>query len=89
MQRGTKKGHGLVGGTVAAALVVGLVLLVLAVMVQALGPAVPFLGELGAGVGLLVVYAGVILAVGVGVVAALIQRWREVKGGEEDEARKY
>lgn len=35
------------------------------------------------------VYAGAILAVGIGVVAALVQRWREVKGGEEDEARKY
>ena len=34
-------------------------------------------------------YAGGILAVGIGVVAALIQRWKEVKGGEEDEAKKY
>ena len=30
-----------------------------------------------------------ILAVGIGVVVALIQRWKEIKGGEEDEAKKY
>ena len=29
------------------------------------------------------------LAIAVGVIAALIQRLREIRGGEEDEARKY
>lgn len=84
-----KKGHGLVGGVIVTALVVCLVLLVLAILIQTLGPALPFLGELGLSLGLLLFYAGAILAVGVGVVVALIQRWKEVKGGEEDEAKKY
>ena len=89
MRKDTDKGHGLLGGTVAAVLVVGVVLLFLAVIVQTLGPFVPFLGQLGAGLGVLALYIIVILAIAVGVVAALVQRWREVKGGEEDEAKKY
>ena len=84
-----KKGHGLLGGVIVAVLVVGFVLLVLATLIQVLGPALPFLGELGLGLGVLLFYIGAILAVGVGVVIALYQRWKEVKGGEEDEARKY
>lgn len=84
-----KKGHGLVGGVIAAVLVVGAVLLMLAVLIQAFGPMLPFLGELGAAFGVLLLYAGLILAVGVGVIVALFQRWKEVKGGEEDEAKKY
>ena len=84
-----KKGHGLVGGTIVTVLVVGFVLLLLAALFQAFGPAFPLLGELGAAFGVILFYAGVILAVGVGVVIALIQRWKEVKGGEEDEAKKY
>ena len=84
-----KKSHGLMGGVLAAVLVVGFVLLFLAFLLQTLGPLFPFLGELGASLGILLFYVGAILAVGGGVVAALIQRWKEVKGGEEDEARKY
>ena len=84
-----KKGHGLVGGVIVTVLVVGVVLLMLAALFQVFGPVLPFLGELGAAFGMILVYAGAILAVGIGVVAALIQRWREVKGGEEDEAKKY
>lgn len=84
-----KKNHGLVGGTIVTVLVVGFVLLVLAFLLQTLGPVIPFLGELGPGLGILLVYIGAIIAVGVGVVAALYQRWKEVKGGEEDEAKKY
>ena len=90
MQKTTdKKGHGLMGGVIVTVLVVGFVLLFLAFLLQMLGPRLPFLGELGASLGILLFYVGAILAVGVGVVAALIQRWKEVKGGEEDEARKY
>ena len=37
----------------------------------------------------LALYALVFLAIAGGVTAALVQRWREVKGGEEDESRKY
>lgn len=84
-----KKGHGLVGGVIVTVLVVGFVLLILAVLIQALGPMVPFLGELGAALGVMLFYIGAIAAVGIGVVIALIQRWKEVKGGEEDEAKKY
>ena len=37
----------------------------------------------------LVVYALAVLAMILGVIAALRQRLRELKGGEEDEAKKY
>lgn len=84
-----KRGHGLVGGVIVTVLVVGAVLLMLAVMIQAFGPMLPFWGELGAALGVVLLYAGAILAVGVGVVVALFQRWREIRGGEEDEAKKY
>lgn len=84
-----KKGHGLLGGVIVTVLVVGLVLLMLAVLIQMFGPVFPFLGELGAAFGIMLFYAGAILAVGIGVIVALIQRWREIKGGEEDEAKKY
>ena len=77
------------GGVIVTVLVVGLVLLVLAALFQAFGPILPFLGELGAAFGVMLFYVGTILAVGIGVVVALIQRWKEVKGGEEDEAKKY
>lgn len=76
-----KKSHGLMGGVLAAVL--------LAAMFQAFGPVLPFLGELGAAVGVMLFYAGAVLAVGIGVVAALYQRWKEIQGGEEDEAKKY
>ena len=52
----------------------------------------PLLGlgsEDGAAAVILALYALVILAVIIGVVAALRQRLREIDGGEEDEARKY
>ena len=84
-----KKGHGLVGGVIVAVLVVGLVLLMLAALFQAFGPMFPFLGELGAAFGVMLFYAGAYLAVAVGVIIALFQRWREIQGGEEDEAKKY
>ena len=84
-----KKSHGLMGGVLAAVLVVGFVLVLLAAMFQAFGPVLPFLGELGAAVGVMLFYAGAVLAVGIGVVAALYQRWKGIQGGEEDEAKKY
>lgn len=84
-----KKDHGLLGGVIVTVLVVVAVLLVLATLFQAFGPMFPFLRELGAAFGVMLLYAGAILAVGIGVVVALYQRWKEVKGGEEDEAKKY
>ena len=38
---------------------------------------------------ILLLYAGCIIAVIVGIVAALNQRLREIEGGEEEEAKKY
>lgn len=37
----------------------------------------------------LAVYAVIVLAVMGGIIAALCQRLREIKGGEEEDARKY
>lgn len=39
--------------------------------------------------GVILFTAFLYLAVAVGVIAALFQRWKEIKGGEEDEAKKY
>ena len=43
----------------------------------------------GAAMAALVLYALVLLAVTVGVVVALVQRLREIRKGEEEDARKY
>jgi len=66
-----KKGHGMVGGVIVTVLVVGFMLLMLAALIQALGPIIPFLGELGAAFGVMLFYIGAIAAVGIGVVVAL------------------
>lgn len=39
--------------------------------------------------GVILFVAFLYLAVAVGVIVALFQRWKEIKGGEEDEAKKY
>ncbi len=39
--------------------------------------------------GVILFVAFLYLAIAVGVVMALYQRWREIRGGEEDEAKKY
>lgn len=38
---------------------------------------------------LILICAALYLAIAGGVFAALCQRWKEIEGGEEDEARKY
>ena len=69
-----------------AAVVVGLLgLFLAAILFPLIGQAV---GEVVA-VGFLLVYGLVIVAVIVGVLVALRQRLKEIKGGEEDEAKKY
>ena len=86
MRNGSKKGHGLLGGVVAALLFGGIsALFALWMLDICLG------GAEGDSLALvfLVLYALLFLAIAGGVIAALVQRWREVKGGEEDEARKY
>lgn len=83
--RKTTKGHGLMGAVVITVAVAGVMLLL------AVGLLRDYLGGStnGAATVLVAVYVVFVLAVAVGVIAALVQRWREVKGGEEDEARKY
>ena len=39
--------------------------------------------------GIILLYVAIILAVMVGVAAALYQRLREIKGGEEEDAKQY
>lgn len=77
--RKTTKGKGLAGGTAVAAVVAGLALGLAAVW-----------GALPAAFAVLAL-AGVAaqLAVAAGVIAALFHRWKEIRGGEEDEAKKY
>ena len=64
-------------------LLLGGALMVLISTVMGIGPAE------GTFIGIFAVYALVILAIIIGVIAALFQRLREISGGEEDEARKY
>ena len=69
------------------------------VIVAALGTVVVALGSLlwvmleeepiPAVIGIMVVYGLLAVAIVVGVLYAMMQRLREIKGGEEDEARKY
>ena len=53
---------------------------------------VPLVSEMGGmlfAVAILLLYAGGIVAVIFGVIAALRQRLQEIEGGEEEEAKKY
>lgn len=87
MQNGTeKKRKGLAAGIAALVMVIffGLILLGL---LSALGETAVFGVPLATA--FLAIYALVVLAMILGVIAALRQRLRELRGGEEDEARKY
>ena len=46
-------------------------------------------GPVPAVVGIMIVYAVLAVAIVVGVLRAMVQRLREIKGGEEEDARKY
>ena len=82
MQKTTKKWTAIL----CAAVVVGLLgLFLAAILFPLIGQAV---GEAVA-IGFLLVYGLGIVAVIVGVLLALRQRLKEIKGGEEDEAKKY
>ena len=88
MRRNTDgKGHGLFGGTVSAvlfaAVCLGVVLLIAGLMSTVWGIGMASLTVL------LVLQMLVPAAIVVGVVIALVQRWKEVRNGEEEEARKY
>ena len=83
MQKNTKKKWAAI---LCAAVVVGLLGLFLAAILF------PLIGEAcgeAVAMGFLLVYGLAIVAVIVGVLVALRQRLREIKGGEEDEAKKY
>ena len=83
--RKTTKGHGLPG---AVLVTVGMVLL-MALSAGALLGACLGSGAGGFGLALGILCALLCVAGAGGVIAALVQRWREIEGGEEDEARKY
>ena len=83
MQKTTKKKWTAI---LCAAVVVGLLGLFLAAILF------PLIGEAcgeAVAMGFLLVYGLGIVAVIVGVLLALRQRLKEIKGGEEDEAKKY
>ena len=86
MRHGTDRKSGKTGAILSAVVVIGFLSVYLAVFLY------PLLrgacGELLAAV-IMAVYALAILAVMIGVVAALRQRLREIDGGEEADARKY
>lgn len=83
--RKTTKGHGLTGA------VITVIVLVLLMVLSAGAMLGDYFGSGGGGfeAGVIILCALLCLAVAVGVIAALIQRWHEVQKGEEDEARKY
>jgi len=86
MRRDTKRGKLL--GAAASALVLAVPVLILSgLMLYAI--LTLFGGGYKLGAGLLLLYALPLLAVAVGIFLALRQRWKEVRGGEEDEAGKY
>lgn len=86
--RKTTKGHGLLAGAVIAAVVAALMLLLTGILLAGYFE-IGLGGADGLVTGIVVAYALIFLAVAAGVIAALVQRWREVRGGEEDEAKKY
>lgn len=83
MRNTTKKKRGpiLSAAVIIAVLGIYLAVLLFPILGEALGDAV--LLEL------LVLYGLILIAVIVGVLAALGQRLREIEGGEEDDAKKY
>ena len=82
MQKNTK---GFAGAVVIALLTIALMVLCAGAMLTDYfgGVTEPFL------TGVILFCAALCLAVAVGVAAALHQRWREIQGGEEDEASQY
>lgn len=46
-------------------------------------------GPIPAAVGIMIVYAVLAVAIVLGVLRAMVQRLREIQGGEEEDARKY
>lgn len=86
MRQENKKSRKAAGAFLCAAVIIGLLSVFLAVMIF------PILtvgvGETAA-VGIIIFYGIIIIAVIIGIIAALISRLREINGGEEEEAKKY
>lgn len=87
MQNGAEKRYRGLAAAVAALAMVVIFGLVLLGILSALGEAAAF--DSGLAMAFLAVYALVVLAMIIGVVAALRQRLRELRDGEEEEAKKY
>lgn len=84
MQKNTD-GKGFAGAVTVTILVAGFMFLLTGAMLAGYfgGLTEPF------ATGVILFTAFIYLAVAVGVLIALYQRWKEIKGGEEDEAKKY
>ena len=78
-------GKGFAGAVVITILVVGLMFLLTGALLAGYfgGFTEPF------ATGIILFTAFVYLAIAAGVVIALYQRWKEIQGGEEDEAKQY
>lgn len=74
------------GAVICAAVIIGLSALFLAFILFPL--LTVGIGETAA-VWIIIFYGIIILAVIVGIIAALVSRLREINGGEEEEAKKY
>lgn len=85
MPKSTKNRSGIRGAVLAAAGTVVVVLVFVGSLLWTMAEAEP----LPAALGIMAVYALFGAAVVIGVVYALVQRLREIQGGEADEARKY
>lgn len=85
MPKSTKNRSGIRGAVLAAAGTVVVVLVFVGSLLWTMAEAEP----LPAALGIMAVYALFGAAVVIGVVYALMQRLREIQGGEADEARKY
>ena len=83
--RRTTKGKGFAGAVLITVLVAAFMLLMTAALV------IGYFGGNTDGLATAIVLfcALMYLAVAVGVIVALKQRWKEIQGGEEDEAKKY
>ena len=84
MQGDTKKKKKV--GALLSAVVFGGLVATLAICTLVDGFSVPIRGGETA---IIIISALMLFALVVGVVIALVQRWREIQKGEEDEARKY
>lgn len=83
--RKNTSGKGFAGAVIVTILVAGFMFLLTGAMLAEYfgGLTEPF------ATGVILFVAFLYLAIAVGVIIALFQRWKEIRGGEEDEAKKY